>query len=208
MITHQNLNLKAHLWSICYCWWIVAINNPACLYNSLYKLITNFALVMYEFPQLNLLLCPQRFVLIDKRPVPDSLVYRLLGLLVSVILLLNLGIFIFILVVSVSVSVFITLFFFLNLLRLTQPQQLINTTTCIMNSLQWLAQSPSSSSIAVLQLKGWRHVWPFSNCPCLPQILLHRWSEVPSSHWCLPSIVSLVAPTSAPWNAALYDVLL
>ena len=43
----------------------------------------------------------------------------------------------------------------------------------------------SSSSIAVLHLKGWRHVWPFSNCPCLPQILLHRWSAVPSSHWCL-----------------------
>jgi len=52
----------------------------------------------------------------------------------------------------------------------------------------------SSSSIAVLQLKGWRHVWPFSKCPCLQQILLHRWSTVPSSHWCLPSIVSLVAP--------------
>jgi len=52
----------------------------------------------------------------------------------------------------------------------------------------------SSSSIAVLQLKGWLHVWPFSNSPCLPQILLHRWSENPSSHWCLPSIVSLVAP--------------
>jgi len=72
---------------------------------------------MYKLPQLNLLLCPQRFVLIDKHPVPDSLVHRLLGFLLF-FFLLNLCIFIFILVVGVSVSVFVTLFLFLNLLRL------------------------------------------------------------------------------------------
>ena len=74
-------------------------------------------------------------------------------------------------------------------------------------------RSSSSSSIAVLQLKGWRHVWPFSNCPCLPQILLHRWSAIPSSHWCLPSIVSLVAPylcsleRSPVWCPSLSNLL-
>ena len=81
------------------------------------KLIIDLSLVMYKLPQLNLLLCPQRFVLIDKHPVPDSLVHRLLGFLLF-FFLLNLCIFIFILVVGVSVSVFVTLFLFLNLLRL------------------------------------------------------------------------------------------
>ena len=75
------------------------------------------------------------------------------------------------------------------------------------------AVTASSSSIAVLQLKGWPHVWPFSNCPCPPQILLHRWSAVPSSHWCLPSIVSLVAPylcsleRSPVWCPSLSNLL-